>query len=86
MLRSFVLQRMRSFSLDRAKTDRDSTSRLSPHVHFGEVSVRQVYYVVRPLYILSAGTCLLQRLALLASWGTVVLCVRLQGLACIDFL
>lgn len=48
MLQAFVLQRLRAFNLDRAKTDRNSTSCLSPHVHFGEVSVRQIYYVVSP--------------------------------------
>ena len=49
MMRAFVMQRMRAFSFDRAKTDRDSTSRMSPHIHFGEVSARQIYYVVRPM-------------------------------------
>ena len=31
------------FSTDRAKTDRESTSKLSPHIHFGEMSVRTVH-------------------------------------------
>jgi hypothetical protein len=35
--------RLRRFAADRAKTDRSSTSRLSPHIHFGEVSVRSVH-------------------------------------------
>jgi deoxyribodipyrimidine photolyase len=42
-LQAFLTDRMPRFSSDRAKTDRDSTSRLSPHIHFGEVSARQVY-------------------------------------------
>lgn len=28
----------------RAKTDRESTSRLSPYIHFGEISVRRIYF------------------------------------------
>lgn len=46
MMRNFVMQRLRAFSFDRAKTDRDSTSNMSPHIHWGEISARQVYYVV----------------------------------------
>lgn len=41
------MQRLRIFSADRYKTDTHSTSRLSPHVHYGEISVRHIYYVVR---------------------------------------
>ena len=41
------MARLKAFSLDRAKTDTASTSRLSPHVHYGEISVRHIYYVVR---------------------------------------
>lgn len=47
-LEKFVQERLSTFSNDRAKTDRSSTSRLSPHVHYGEVSVRFMYYVVSP--------------------------------------
>ena len=47
MMRNFVMQRLRAFSFDRAKTDRDSTSNMSPHIHWGEISARQVYYVVK---------------------------------------
>ena len=32
---------------DRDRPDRDATSRLSPHLHFGEVSVRQVWSTIR---------------------------------------
>jgi cryptochrome 2 len=35
--------RLKRFEADRAKTDRNSTSKLSPHIHFGEVSARGVY-------------------------------------------
>ena len=35
--------RLMRFYADRAKTDRASTSKLSPHIHFGEISARAVY-------------------------------------------
>ncbi len=41
------MARLKAFTVDRAKTDTASTSRLSPHVHYGEISVRHIYYVVR---------------------------------------
>jgi hypothetical protein len=44
LLKEFVQgDRLRNFAADRAKTDRNSTSRLSPHIHFGEISARGVY-------------------------------------------
>lgn len=42
-LRSFLDNRLIMFDRDRAKTDRNSTSRLSPHVHFGEISARHIF-------------------------------------------
>lgn len=51
LLEKFVADRLRNFSKQRAKTDRESTSTLSPHVHFGEISNRHIYYVVRPLSV-----------------------------------
>jgi cryptochrome 2 len=39
--------RLRAFDRDRAKTDRQSTSRLSPHIHYGEISVRHIHYVAK---------------------------------------
>ena len=47
-LQNFVLDRLSAFDIDRAKTDRASTSRLSPHIHMGEISVRHIYFVVCP--------------------------------------
>ena len=41
------MARLKAFTVNRAKTDTASTSRLSPHVHYGEISVRHIYYVVR---------------------------------------
>ncbi|KAG7672050.1 hypothetical protein Ndes2526B_g06988 [Nannochloris sp. 'desiccata'] len=44
LLREFIEgDRLRQFAADRAKTDRNSTSKLSPHIHFGEISARGVY-------------------------------------------
>jgi len=47
ILNDFLQKGLRTFARDRAKTDRNSTSRLSPHIHFGEVSVRRIYYLVK---------------------------------------
>eukprot|EP00892_Ulva_mutabilis_P006803 jgi/Ulvmu1/4495/UM002_0221.1 len=44
MLVDFLDNRLPAFAHDRAKIDRDSTSRLSPYIHFGEVSVRVIYH------------------------------------------
>lgn len=41
-LESFMSGRLRAFDQDRAKTDRNSTSRLSPHVHYGEIRCEQL--------------------------------------------
>jgi hypothetical protein len=58
LLEKFVLQRLHVFTHDRAKADRESTSKLSPHLHFGEISVRHIYYVVSSLDGASrAGNC-----------------------------
>ncbi|KAK9843673.1 hypothetical protein WJX81_001963 [Elliptochloris bilobata] len=47
LLDGFVRRHLAVFDADRAKTDRTSTSRLSPHVHFGEISVRFIFHVVK---------------------------------------
>lgn len=47
VLSKFLSSRLHRFQHDRAKTDRHSTSRLSPHLHFGEISVRYIYYMVK---------------------------------------
>ena len=46
VLRGFVEGRLGAFSHDKAKTDRKSTSRLSPFLHYGEIGVREVWEVV----------------------------------------
>jgi deoxyribodipyrimidine photolyase len=43
----FLDKRLKTFDRDRAKTDRNSTSQLSPHIHYGEVSVRRIFYMVK---------------------------------------
>jgi len=44
LLKEFIEgDRLRQFAADRAKTDRNSTSKLSPHIHFGEISARGIY-------------------------------------------
>lgn len=60
-LEMFVTNRLREFSAHRAKTDRESTSGLSPHIHYGEISNRQIYYVVQPCAASSCSTSLLMR-------------------------
>ena len=40
---------LRHYDQHRDRPDMDATSRLSPHLHFGEVSVRQVWHAIRQL-------------------------------------
>jgi deoxyribodipyrimidine photo-lyase len=46
-LKRFVAREMANYAEERDRPDRDGTSRLSPHLHFGEVSPRQVWATVR---------------------------------------
>jgi deoxyribodipyrimidine photo-lyase len=46
-LRSFTKQPLASYGKTRDRPDEDGTSRLSPHLHFGEISVRQVWHALR---------------------------------------
>ncbi len=46
-LAAFLGARLRAFAADRARCDRASTSRLSPHLHYGELSPRALYWAVR---------------------------------------
>ena len=48
-LEKFVNARLQEFTRDRAKTDRLSTSCLSPYIHYGELSIRFVFFVVSPM-------------------------------------
>ncbi|MBI1408028.1 MAG: deoxyribodipyrimidine photo-lyase [Caulobacter sp.] len=42
-LEAFLDDAIKSYSDDRDRPDRDGTSRLSPHLHFGEIGPRQVW-------------------------------------------
>ncbi|MCS6884285.1 MAG: deoxyribodipyrimidine photo-lyase [Acidobacteriota bacterium] len=44
-LRAFI-NKVASYALDRDRPDLDATSSLSPHLHFGEISVRRVFQAV----------------------------------------
>lgn len=46
-LRTFLEQGVRDYVADRDRPDRDGTSRLSPHLRFGELSPRQVWHAAR---------------------------------------
>jgi len=43
LLDRFVSEALIEYDTDRDRPDRDGTSRLSPHLHFGEISPRQVW-------------------------------------------
>ncbi|WP_271503256.1 cryptochrome/photolyase family protein [Bradyrhizobium sp. CCBAU 11357] len=46
-LRDFLKHTVRMYSGDRDRPDREGTSRLSPHLRFGELSPRQVWHAAR---------------------------------------
>jgi deoxyribodipyrimidine photo-lyase len=46
-LKSFLAAAFSNYPNDRNRPDLTGTSRLSPHLHFGEMSPRQIWYVVR---------------------------------------
>ncbi|HLP25796.1 MAG TPA: deoxyribodipyrimidine photo-lyase [Acidobacteriota bacterium] len=46
-LRQFVASAMERYADERNLPDRDGTSALSPHLHFGEISPRQIWSAVR---------------------------------------
>ena len=46
-LRAFLKHTVRMYVGDRDRPDRDGTSRLSPHLRFGELSPRQVWHAAR---------------------------------------
>jgi deoxyribodipyrimidine photo-lyase len=46
-LRRFVRERLGAYTRDRDRLDTQSGSRLSPHLHFGEIGAREVWYAVR---------------------------------------
>jgi hypothetical protein len=56
ILQEFLTTRLPNFDNDKAKTDRDSTSRLSPYIHFGELSVRHIFHSAKALELEWART------------------------------
>jgi deoxyribodipyrimidine photo-lyase len=46
-LKQFAARSLDAYADSRNRPDRDGTSRLSPHLHFGEISPRQVWAAVR---------------------------------------
>jgi deoxyribodipyrimidine photo-lyase len=46
-LKTFLDDSVRGYTGDRDRPDRDGTSRLSPHLRFGEISPRQVWHAAR---------------------------------------
>jgi deoxyribodipyrimidine photo-lyase len=48
-LKRFLGPQLSQYPSDRDRPDRTGTSRLSPHLHFGEVSPRQVWHVIKKI-------------------------------------
>ena len=46
-LNRFLEEALTDYPTGRDRPDRPGTSRLSPHLHFGEISVRQIWFAVR---------------------------------------
>jgi deoxyribodipyrimidine photo-lyase len=46
-MRDFLASAVAGYDTERDRPDHDGTSRLSPHLHFGELSVRELLYAVR---------------------------------------
>jgi deoxyribodipyrimidine photo-lyase len=47
-MEAFLGSAIESYGTDRDRPDRGGTSRLSPHLHFGEIGVRRMWHEVRP--------------------------------------
>jgi deoxyribodipyrimidine photo-lyase len=48
-LNRFLEEALSGYATERDRPDRQGTSRLSPYLHFGEISTRQVWFAVREL-------------------------------------
>ena len=46
-LKQFLAAAFANYSVDRNRPDLTGTSRLSPHLHFGEISPRQIWHAIR---------------------------------------
>jgi deoxyribodipyrimidine photo-lyase len=49
-LKRMLASRVEKYKQDRGRPDRAGTSRLSPHLHFGEISPRQVWHAIQSRY------------------------------------
>ena len=47
-MEAFLGSAIESYGTDRDRPDRGGTSRLSPHLHFGEIGVRRIWHELRP--------------------------------------
>jgi deoxyribodipyrimidine photo-lyase len=56
LLERFLEERLESYGKERDRPDICSTSRLSPHLHFGEISPTEVWHAVRELSIIAPGS------------------------------
>lgn len=54
-LKSFIAEGLTHYADERDRPDRDVTSRLSPHLHFGEISPVQVWHAARAAETKSGG-------------------------------
>lgn len=55
-LESFLQAGLGDYANDRDRPDREGTSRLSPHLHFGEISPRRVWLAVKMKSVLQSGS------------------------------
>ena len=54
-LKEFIKTGLAGYADERDRPDRDVTSRLSPHLHFGEISPAQVWHAVRKVQLAAGG-------------------------------
>ena len=54
-LNRFLEQAITGYAADRDRPDRIGTSRLSPHLHFGEISPQEVWHAVKEHMVLEGG-------------------------------
>ena len=54
-LKDFIKTGLAAYADERDRPDRDVTSRLSPHLHFGEISPAQVWHAVRKVQLAAGG-------------------------------
>jgi deoxyribodipyrimidine photo-lyase len=47
LLRRLLSTKLENYRIDRNRPDLEGTSRLSPHLHFGEISPRQIWHALR---------------------------------------